>query len=40
VLEAAGNEPNLPSRLEQAYFGHDSAPAPPPGGGRKDAPPA
>ena len=41
VLEAAGNEPNLPTRLEQAYFGHDaSAPAvaPPPGGGRKDAP--
>jgi branched-chain amino acid transport system ATP-binding protein len=41
VLEAAGSEPNLPTRLEQAYFGHDaSAPAvaPPPGGGRKDAP--
>jgi branched-chain amino acid transport system ATP-binding protein len=24
VLEAAGNEPNLPSRLEQAYFGQDA----------------
>jgi branched-chain amino acid transport system ATP-binding protein len=41
VLEAAGNEPNLPTRLEQAYFGHDATPqavAPPPGGRRKDAP--
>ena len=26
VLEAAGNEPNLPSRLEQAYFGHSLRP--------------
>jgi branched-chain amino acid transport system ATP-binding protein len=26
VLEAAGNEPNLPGRLEQAYFGHSLRP--------------
>jgi branched-chain amino acid transport system ATP-binding protein len=26
VLEAAGKEPNLPSRLEQAYFGHSLRP--------------
>jgi branched-chain amino acid transport system ATP-binding protein len=26
VLEAAGNEQNLPARLEHAYFGQDSAP--------------
>ena len=25
VLEAAGNEPGLPKRLEAAYFGHDDA---------------
>jgi branched-chain amino acid transport system ATP-binding protein len=25
VLEAAGNEPGLPSRLERAYFGQDNA---------------
>jgi branched-chain amino acid transport system ATP-binding protein len=26
VLEAAGNEPDLPARLEQAYFGHSLRP--------------
>ena len=26
VLEAAGNEPNLPARLEEAYFGHSLRP--------------
>jgi len=26
VLEAAGNEPDLPTRLEQAYFGHSLRP--------------
>jgi branched-chain amino acid transport system ATP-binding protein len=26
VLEAAGNEPNLPKRLEEAYFGHTQSP--------------
>jgi branched-chain amino acid transport system ATP-binding protein len=26
VLEAAGNEPNLPARLEEAYFGHGLRP--------------
>ena len=26
VLQAAGNEPDLPNRLERAYFGHDMAP--------------
>ncbi len=31
VLEAAGNEHDLPSRLERAYFGQDSASTVPPG---------
>ena len=31
VLEAAGNEHDLPSRLERAYFGQDIASAAPPG---------
>ena len=31
VLEAAGNEPDLPSRLEHAYFGQDIASMAPPG---------
>ncbi|HEU0060224.1 MAG TPA: ABC transporter ATP-binding protein, partial [Hyphomicrobiaceae bacterium] len=26
VLEAAGNEPDLPARLEAAYFGHSLQP--------------
>ena len=26
ILEAAGNEPDLPSRLERAYFGQDDGP--------------
>ena len=26
VLEAPAKEPDLPSRLERAYFGHDLAP--------------
>jgi branched-chain amino acid transport system ATP-binding protein len=30
VLEAAGKEPDLPSRLERAYFGKDTASAVPP----------
>ena len=31
VLEAAGNEHDLPSRLERAYFGQDIASTAPPG---------
>jgi branched-chain amino acid transport system ATP-binding protein len=32
VLEAAGNEPNLPARLEEAYFGHSLRPPSAPSG--------
>jgi branched-chain amino acid transport system ATP-binding protein len=31
VLQAAGSEPDLPSRLERAYFGQEARAASPPG---------
>jgi branched-chain amino acid transport system ATP-binding protein len=40
VLEAATNESDLPSRLEQAYFGHGIAPGTPVGTSSLSSPPA